>query len=192
MRSTVSTVGWWVAVTTLYWVVTVIFYIADCAFTQPHPVYLGEGSWLSDAWDMAIQLAWIPTATIAVVIPLDLVVQRLRRAGPPFDMRFFPLPTGLRRIASQTASRLVIVSGCLLLAGYACWVEILFWEARMRPCGLFWGPHWLYAFLTFAWCILWIAESLTRSRMTTVAAALLYAMVSSLLAFEEGSMMLFE
>ena len=177
----------WVGVCLLYAGLGILFYMLDYAITQPHPVYCSGESWIKFAWAEALQVAWFSGASMAAIILVHLLVQHRYTTGAPFDTAFFPTPNGLQASFKARWPRLLLIATLLSLMGYCCLVAVWMWEARQRPHGLLWGPHWLFVLCWVMWCMSWVADSLTRIKRSTATAAILYTVWIGLWAFGFGS-----
>ncbi len=152
---------------------TFLLFILDSAITQPHPVYV-SGTWLTYAARNALFWALRFGVGVAVIVTVDLGVQRIHGASSKRDLRFYPTVKGLRNAVRAPMPRLVMVAGLLLLGGYYALVEIAIWETSRRPHGLIWPPHRLFVVCLISWGVLWIADCLRRPGGGTIVGAIAF------------------
>jgi hypothetical protein len=172
----------WLMLCTLYFSMSWILYVLDYAITQPHYAYNSFATWSTIAVREGVAVSLEVTVVIGVLVPIGLVVQR-----SPRDLDYYPHFGNSTAVFHSLGSRLILISGGLLLAGYLAAVAIELWESSQRPHGLIWPGHYIYGVLMTLWGVLWMADCLTRPRRGSIVAAILFTVLAVLYPLSIGT-----
>jgi hypothetical protein len=104
------------------------------------------------------------------------------------DLAYYPRPRALKMLFTSARSRLLVMAGFLLIAGYWVFTEIGLYEARHRPHGNIWPPTRIQFVLQFGWALLWTADCLNRPNRERLGSALAFLTLTWMFVFSLGEL----
>ena len=167
----------WLATCLLYFVVTFLFFMVDATINQPHPIYI-SGTWLTYELPKGLVVSCVSAGVIGVIAAAHMALQWWRRSDADYDFAFYPTIDGILRARQSAGPRLIMIVGATLLAVYFGLTQYDQWLTEQRPHGIAWPAYWMFVILMLSWCVLWIADCLTRPRRGITAAAAIFTFFS--------------
>jgi hypothetical protein len=156
----------WIALGVVYGLLVLVLYLLDRAFTERFSTFdatVAEGV----VWSF-----WYG-AGILVFAMADVLV-RAFQARPSDDFRYYPVLRGPRVLVRKAGSRLILISGAFVLAGYWTYMGIQIWAEGQSPHGNMLLPPMIFHSCLLTWGIGWTADCARRPRGGTIVAAALF------------------
>lgn len=168
----------WVGVCALYFALTAFLFTADAIFGQPY--------WRWDGARIPLWVSCFSMCSIGLIAGVDMLLQWWLRRPEEYDFAYFPTIGGMRRIHTSVASRMVFAIGVILLATYFGITEFWLWELSHKAFGMAQCACRIFVIGLLLWCILWLADSLTRPRRAMAVVAVLYTLSALFLSLGLG------